>query len=196
MTQDDELLRKFIDTFVVFDELWIHEEFETTGDVTPLLSHPWDEEGWSYWRPVAESLSRDVLRELYREVPGPLPPLYERLILSYRWAQADVDRLTLLSNLPPGLMSLASAINRDQGLVEMLIPAGFVKFGRGPDVDYDPVCFDLGHRATDGDCRIVKFDHEEILCNRRLVEVGEVAPSFRRLVELVIDDAERKLGSG
>jgi hypothetical protein len=77
-----------------------------------------------------------------------------------------------------------------------LIPAGFVQFGKGPDFDYDPVCFDLTHRVTDGDCRIVKFDHEEILCNYRLVEVGELAPSFRRLVELVIDDAELKVGSG
>jgi hypothetical protein len=42
----------------------------------------------------------------------------------------------------------------------------------------------------------VKFDHEEILSNRRLIEVGELAPSFRRLVELVIDDAERIVGSG
>lgn len=57
-------------------------------------------------------------------------------------------------------------------------------------MDYDPVCFDL-RRRSNGDCRIVKFDHEEILCNRRLVEVDDPATGFRRLMELVIEDAAR-----
>ena len=59
-------------------------------------------------------------------------------------------------------------------------------------MDYDPVCFDLGTRLSDGDCRIVKFDHEEILCNQRLVEVAELAPSFRQLIDIVIEDANRE----
>jgi hypothetical protein len=56
-------------------------------------------------------------------------------------------------------------------------------------MDYDPVCFDLRRRESGGDCRIVKIDHEEILCNYRVVEVIEIAPTFRRLVELVYADA-------
>jgi hypothetical protein len=123
---------------------------------------------------------------------GPLPPLYEQLILSYYWAEVDVGRMRLLPNLPPGLQGLAAAIRRDEGLYDALSPAGYLQFGKGPDVDYDPVCFDLGTRLPDGDCRIVKFDHEQILCNERLVEVAELAPSFRRLIELVIEDASRE----
>jgi hypothetical protein len=104
----------------------------------------------------------------------------------------DIGRLRLLANLPPGLQGLAGAIRRDQGLYNVLSPAGFVQFGKGRDMDYDPVCFDLGTRLSDGDCRIVKFDHEEILCNQRLVEVAELAPDFRQLIDIVIEDANRE----
>jgi len=49
----------------------------------------------------------------------------------------------------------------------------------------------VGNDLMNGDCRIVKFDHEKILCNRRLVEVDEPTTSFRRLIELVIEDTAR-----
>jgi hypothetical protein len=39
----------------------------------------------------------------------------------------------------------------------------------------------------------VQFDHEEILCNRRLREVADIAPSFRALVESILADAARTL---
>jgi len=74
MTEDDELLRQFIDAFVVFDELQSMRSLKSPATL------------------------RDALRELYSDVPGPLPPLYERLILSYRWPLADVGRLRLVAN--------------------------------------------------------------------------------------------------
>jgi hypothetical protein len=76
----------------------------------------------------------------------------------------------------------------DPGLWNALIPAGFIQFGKGPDVDYDPVCFDI--RARTGDCRIVKIDHEEILCNNRIKVVAELAPSFEKLVLTTIEQVE------
>ena len=142
--------------------------------------------------PHQNVLPAALAEDLHGAVPGPLPPLYEQIILSYRWAEVDVGRLRLLANLPPGLRGLAGAIRLDEGLYNVLSPAGFVQFGKGPDMDYDPVCFDLGTRLSDGDCRIVKFDHEEILCNKRLVEVAELAPSFRQLVDVAIEDANRE----
>ena len=69
-----------------------------------------------------------------------------------------------------------------------LSAAGFVQFAKGPDVDYDPVCFDLSRQRDDHDCPIVKFDHEEILQHRRLVQVSELAPSFRGLVERLVSE--------
>ena len=62
---------------------------------------------------------------------------------------------------------------------------------KGPDLDYDPVSFDLKSRNKNGDYRIVKIDHEEILCNNRIRVVAELAPSFEHLVRQTIDQANR-----
>jgi hypothetical protein len=71
-------------------------------------------------------------------------------------------------------------------LWESLIPAGYVQFGRGPDIDYDPVFFDIKRRKKNGDCPVIKIDHEEILCNYRIKIVGEIAPTFEELVRSTI----------
>jgi hypothetical protein len=190
-SDDDDLLRRFVEAFPAFDGMRLGLDLELEGDITDIVAASFDERGWTEWRPARVDLPADALRELYRFVPGPMPPLYERLILSYRWTEVDVGQLRLLGSLPPELQGLQGAILRDLGLFEQLSPAGYVQFGRGPDMDYDPVCFDLGRRDSDGDCRIAKFDHEEILCNRRLTEVAEIAPSFRALVEAIVADAGR-----
>jgi len=96
----------------------------------------------------------------------------------------------LLAN-PPGsdLSRLLAEVEGDKGLTESLIPAGYIKFGKGPDMDYDPVCFDLKSRTKRKDYRIVKIDHEEILCNYRVKVVAELAPSFEHLVRQTIERA-------
>jgi hypothetical protein len=188
-----DLLAKFVRTFGVFDDLRVARAFDVDGDVVSVLAAPWDSDGWADWTPVQTDVPRAVVAEDCGGVlRGALPPLYEQLILSYRWAEVDVGRIRLLPNLPPGLKGLAAAIRRDDGLYSALSKAGYLQFGKGPGVDYDPVCFDLGRRRPDGDCRIVQFDHEQILCNERLVEVAELASSFRGLMELIIEDANRK----
>lgn len=58
-------------------------------------------------------------------------------------------------------------------------------------MDYDPVCFDVKTRNKNGDCRIVKIDHEEILCNNRIKVIAELAPSFYQLVLQTIERAKR-----
>ena len=55
-------------------------------------------------------------------------------------------------------------------------------------MDYDPVCFEIKSRRN-RDYRIVKIDHEEILCNYRIKVVSEIAPSFRALVLQTIERA-------
>jgi hypothetical protein len=95
----------------------------------------------------------------------------------------DLKIYRLLANPPgPDLSGLLLQISRDPGIWASLIPAGYVQFAKGPDMDYDPVCFDIKSRKTTGECRVVKIDHEEILCNNRVKLVAELAPSFRDLV--------------
>jgi len=50
------------------------------------------------------------------------------------------------------------------------------------------VCFKVAVRSPNGDCRIVKIDHEQILCNHRVKVVAELAPSFE---QLIVDTIER-----
>ncbi|HUL15145.1 MAG TPA: hypothetical protein VLV88_04055 [Terriglobales bacterium] len=84
------------------------------------------------------------------------------------------------------LSGLYDALSGDVNLWDELIPAGFVRFGKGPDCDYDPVCFDISSRRKNRECRIVKIDHEEILCNYRVKVVAVLANSFEELVRNTI----------
>ena len=187
---DDQLIDSLVDTFGTFDDLYVSRDFVKRGEIEPLLIEPWSESGWANWRPIRDSVSKDALDPVNRNLPGPLPSLFVLLLRTYRWYEIDVGRIRLLSNLSPAPLSFCGEAAADRHLFEAISRVNSVQFGRGPDVDYDPVCFDLRSRGQDDDCRIVKFDHEEILCNDRIVEVGEVAPSFRALVQLAIDDAK------
>ena len=194
MDEDARMIREFVDGFEHFDDLTISRGMKVYGDVSPILTAAWGVDNQARWRPLAVQTSTVALEDFYKKVPRPLPALYEKLILSYRWAEVDVRRFRLLSNLPPGLQGLAEAVTADPVLFRVLSDGRFAQFGKGPDMDYDPICFDLTRRGSDGDCPIVKFDHEEILNNQRLVVVDELAPTFRRLVELVVGDARQKPG--
>jgi hypothetical protein len=90
-----------------------------------------------------------------------------------------------------GLELLFRRISGDQKLWESLIPNGYIPFGKGTDIDYDPVCFAIRTRKN-RDYRIVKIDHEEIFCNCRIKVVSELAPSFRALVLETIERAGAK----
>jgi hypothetical protein len=114
------------------------------------------------------------------------------LVLSYRWPETDLGRFRLLANPPgPGLEGLLAEMRRDAVLWEELIPRGWIRFGKGPGLNYDPVCFDLRRRRKDGDLRVVQLDHEEILCYSCIIEVAELAGSFRELVEGTVAHARR-----
>lgn len=194
---DVALIDAFVDDFPKRDNR-IFREFSLRGgvtpeDVAPLLTEPWkveeDVDGWATWRPMRVQTSPNVLKTFYETVPGPLPPLYERLILTYHWGEVDLDRYRLLPNFPPPLDGLIKVMKADAVLFRVLSSNGFVQFGRGPDIDYDPVCFDLNARAADGDCAIVKLDHEEILIRERIRVVAKVADTFRQLVLQTIGDS-------
>lgn len=135
----------------------------------------------------AVTTPRDALPEIYRRLPAKFPPLYEQLILSYRWPETDLGVVTLLAN-PDGadLSGLILAIFRDPGLVDVLLPNALLPFAKAGGGDYDPVCFDMRARDKRGDAPIVRIDHEEILCNRRLAITGQIAPTFRALVETIV----------
>jgi hypothetical protein len=154
--------------------------------VALLLTEPWDIDGCAVWRPVRAQTPPDTFRTFYDAVPGPLPPLYERLIGTYHFGPVDLGIFRLMPNFPPSLDGLVKALKNDPVMFRVLLSHGFIQFGRGPDVDYDAVCFDLNKRSPDGDCAIVRLDHEEILINERIHIVGALAGSFRELIHQTI----------
>ena len=80
---------------------------------------------------------------------------------------------------------------KNKFLSTFLLKNGYIPFGKGPDIDYDPVCFDLKSRKKNREFSIIKLDHEEILCNERLKVVAELAPTFEQLVVNTINAANR-----
>jgi hypothetical protein len=187
-SKDAELIDKFVSCFKRLDEmvLWYDPELSDSELVTST------EEGSRYkrWRPLRIDTPPAALETLYGVLPVPLPRLYERLVLSYRWASVDLGRYRLLANPPgPSLNGLLQKLHGDPALWQALLPAGYILFGHGPDLDYDPVCFDFRRGRSGDDCRVVKLDHEEILCYDRIKEVAVLAPTFRELVWQTIERA-------
>jgi hypothetical protein len=142
------------------------------------------------WRPLLQESSHDMLDSLYAKLPARFPPLYEQLVLMYRWPEVDLGSYRLLGNPPgPDLSGLLQNILRDKFLSTFLLKNGYMPFGKGPDMDYDPVCFDLASHKKNREFTIVKVDHEETLCNERIKVVAELAPTFEQLVRNTIEAA-------
>jgi hypothetical protein len=88
----------------------------------------------------------------------------------------------LQANSPSeGWTGVLQRMARDKELCEN----GYIPFGKGTDIDYDPACFAMSSRKN-RDYRVV--DQEEILCNYRVKVVSELPPSFRALVSQTIEE--------
>jgi hypothetical protein len=187
----EQLLEKYVVAFEKLDEMVVDEFSMLPAE--QLISGREDEYGRKLWKPIRVETPKRFLDEIYAELPNQFrfPRLFEQLLLSYRWAEVDLGTYRLLAN-PPGddLNGFFQKMTHPD-LWDVLTSAGFIPFGKGPDLDYDPVCFDIKTRKQDGDCRIVKIDHEEILCNNRIKVVAELAPSFHQLVLQTIELAEK-----
>jgi hypothetical protein len=140
------------------------------------------------WYIVSQVTDSSELRILYDVLPAPFPALFEKFVLNYRWSELDLGVCRLLPNeVGSSLMPLRSAIMNDQGIYGVALPNGVIPFGKGPGISYDPVCFDVRTSgARRDDYPVVQLDHEELLCNERVVIVERVAPSFRELVNVVV----------
>ena len=188
---NDLLLSQYVPVFEKFDEM------SGSPDIYPIIGTlalgQRNDYGHVAWRPRRTEPQDLLLEAIYSRLPAKFPPLFERMLLTFRWADVSLDRYTLMANPPgPDLEGFFQGISKDPGLWEVLIPAGFLRFAKGPDMDYDPVCFDMNSREKNGEMRVVRIDHEEILCNYRVKIVAELAPSFEALVLQTIESANKK----
>jgi hypothetical protein len=189
LAKDDKLVQLFIASFESLDGLFFYEGSEPLPEE---LSVGMDDEGYQHWRPAALATDRDALTPIYQRLSGSFPALYERLVLSYRWIEVHLETVMLLANPPgPTLGGLAGQIFRDPVLVNTLVPAGFIPFGKIGGGGYDPMCFDL-NSMKGNDCPIIQFEHEAILCHDRIGESWARFSSFRNLMCDTIEMAQSK----
>jgi hypothetical protein len=183
------IIDRFVASFEKLDEM---TAFPHETIAVQFASTEPDECGWREWRPKRVVTGSAALGQIYAEIPARFPPLFEQLLLTYRWAEIDLADYRLLPNpLGPDLHGFFEQMSRDKAIWNALIPAGYLQFGKGADMDYDPVCFDIRSRGKDGDYKIVKIDHEQILCYDQVKVVGELAAGFEQLVLRTIEKASR-----
>lgn len=180
---DAMLLAEYVAAFDGLDDL-----SSTTTVPSELWTHT-DEYDQQHWQPRQITTSPSALQGLYKGLglPGEgstrFPRLYEALLLSYRWLEVYLGNYRLLPNEPAeDFTPLLSAMCANAYLRATLMANGYVQFGKAEGLDYDPVCFDFRHRQKNGDCRIVRLDHEAIACYGRIGTITELAPNFRSLV--------------
>jgi len=153
-----DLVAEFVCSFQIFDD---QVEFESIPPELQVAGKGGPDK-WPRWKPAPMRTDPAALAAAYELLPGRLPPLYEQLVLSYRWLEAELANvMRLLENGPAdSLLRLVNQIRADPVFVDVLLPKGFIPFGKGEDCSYDPVCFDTRRRGTDGDCPVVRFEHE------------------------------------
>jgi hypothetical protein len=184
------LVDRFVASFESLSDLLVTHE--SLDPVAWRLGGECDHRGFKHWRPMKVETDRSLIEKIYAKLAARFPPLFELLVLSYRWAQVDLRLYELLANPPgPDLGGFLQQMSRDLAVWTCLKTAGYMQFGRGPGGDYDPVCFDIRSRNKRGDCRIVKIDHEQILCNDLVKVRSELAPSFEQLMLRTIDQTDQ-----
>ncbi|HLW55032.1 MAG TPA: hypothetical protein VKW06_19520 [Candidatus Angelobacter sp.] len=193
MNDHEQLLEQFIASFEKLDDMSAIQGLSPV-DWQLSTTKP-DEYGRITWRPRKVGSPRAQLDRLYLRFPLRFPTLFETLLLSYRWEEVDLGYYRLLAN-PPGadLSGFYGAISRDSAVWDVLVPSGHLPFAKGPKGDFDPVCFATKSRDKVGDCRIVKINHKEIMFNRRVKIVSQMALSFKDLVTQTVAKANEIAG--
>ena len=182
------LLEQFVGCWEKLDGFSLDESLDSLA--SQFSTEDENQFGGKLWRPIPQATDPSMLDPLYAKLPARFPPLYEQLVLTYRWADVDLGSYRLLGNpLGPNLSGLLDKMLKDKFLSTCLLKSGYIPFGKGPDIDYDPVCFDLKSRKKNREFSIVKLDHEEILCNERIKVVAELAPTFEQLLRTTIEAA-------
>lgn len=191
MDQEKELVEKYVESFAKLDDM--HADKALDPVAWELAVGEPDEYGDKEWRPAATVTEHSALELIYQKLPAKFPRLYERLVLNHRWADVDLESHTLMANpLGTGLDRLFLELSKDKFLWNSLIAKGFVQFARAGGGHYDPVCFDTNAPTKNRDCRIVRIDHEEILCRERVKVLGTIAESFRNLMQQTIEEAAHR----
>lgn len=140
--------------------------------------------------PIREEDNKTRLELLEGKLPKRLPQSFGSLLSRYSFPAFDVAGISLFGWESASNTYTDDASAAEGSLSELLIPAGYVQIGQPDTGSFDAICFDLNQKCQNRECRIVKVDHEQILCNWRVRVSGELWPSFVELVEGVLSSAQ------
>ena len=99
---DAQLIDQFVRAFEKLDDLL------SCRAIPPELDDGMDDSQWATpkWRPAAIVTDPAGSVDVYERLPGRFPPLYEQLVLSYRWLEVELDGVVSLLPILQGRPSL------------------------------------------------------------------------------------------
>jgi hypothetical protein len=141
-----------------------------------------DQHGQYNWR-ITRSDSLDRLTPFFKKLPRPFPPSYISLISRYAFPAFEWYSMMFFANTGEDIeWELTKKVLGDKYLSPILLENGYLQFGNPCLYNYDPICFDAS-KNNGQECRIVRIDHEAILCNSEIAVVQEISSSFLKIAE-------------
>ena len=125
-------------------------------------------------------------RKFEERLPNRLPPSFASLLSAYSFPSFDVLGISLFGWESDSNPYIAEAAAPRGSLSELLLPKGYAQIGRPDTGNFDAVCFDLNQKTHNREYRIVQIDHEDILCNWKVRVLGELWPSFVKLMKSAV----------
>jgi hypothetical protein len=150
---------------------------------------PPDAGGYCAWS-IRRSDAIDWLPSFERRLRHRLPPSFRSLVARYIFPSFEVAGLQLLGNTGEDVDDeLVRKPIRGFDLPAVLLARGYVQFARQDSGACGLVCFATGAKAHNNEHRMMIVDHEHALRFSRVRILDEVAPSFRRFVERILEGA-------
>jgi hypothetical protein len=143
--------------------------------------------------PIRAEDNKSRLGLFEQKLPKRLPQSFASFLSRYSFPAFDVLGVTLFGWDSDSNPYIEEASAAKDSLSELLLPAGFVQIGRTDAGGFDAMCFDWNQPAQNREHRIVRVDHEDILCNWKVRVVGELWPSFIKLVEDALSRSDPKV---
>jgi hypothetical protein len=140
--------------------------------------------------PVREEDNKTRLEALEGKLPKRLPQSFASFLSRYSFPTFDVAGISLFGWESDSIAYIEEASAAKDSMSELLIPAGYLQIGQPDTGSFDAICFDLNDQRQNREYRIVRVDHEDILCNWRVRISAELWPSFIKLVDGVLSSAK------
>lgn len=159
-------------------------------NATDKLIQSFVSQAWSLGVPIREEDNKARLELLGEKLPKQLPQSFASFLSRYSFPPFEVAGISLFGWESASSPYIEEASAARGSLSELLIPAGYVQIGRPDTGNFDAICFDLNEKSQNREYRIVRVDHEDILCNWNVRVSAELYPSFVKLVEAVLSSPQ------